>query len=474
VEQHISSERKKEGAFVNVVESPKPSRSRKKIVLQALSVAVLLFVAYEVWMRRQPERLTTLAIAAYTDGYFKVSGDNLLMFVSEDSSGDNNGSLRIQSLRDHKTRPLVPPDPQYQFYRPLIGSGMSLDPGPYLWSVEGEEVYYAITPRLQPGVSSGPGPTQPPGSFSTYRMSSKIPSVAEIAEQKRFPLPQGDLPRYEVRFMQISLRGGSPREIVALRGENYCLIGAHVFWVRPGREDVVQVIQGTNIRTRKTWVETTTRSDLMLTSLTDGTTRCIRHGISRDPRLSRIETGVTWREFGPYPEKSVMFYAHASDGAVSALKPLTDVRSPTPLRDWGGRFYWTEVRHDGEEAAVQTTHEVLMSADMDGTDVREILNKVEQRSLSNITLSPDRGTLYCRLSELAMTESEPPRWLLCRLNPDKPGPVEILRKMPQGVGAFSLCDSGYLYFVQQEQKRSLSSPLQVNLIPALYRVPLNH
>ncbi|MCW3053618.1 MAG: hypothetical protein JWN14_2788, partial [Chthonomonadales bacterium] len=186
------------------------------------------------------------------------------------------------------------------------------------------------------------------------------------------------------------------------------------------------------------------------------------------------ETGVTWREVGPYPEKSVRFYARASDGAVSALKPLTDVRSPNPLRDFGGRFYWTEVRHDGEEAALQTTHEVLMSANMDGTDVREILNKVEQRFLANIALSSYRGTLYCRLNELPMAETDAPRWFLCRLHPEKTDPIEIVRKMPSESDAAALCDGGYLYFVRQESKHSFLPPFQVTYTPALYRVPLDH
>lgn len=230
----------------------------------------------------------------------------------------------------------------------------------YLWSIADGELYYAITPRSQFAIVLNPGSSPSFAPANTFLIPPKTPSDSKSVEQTRIPIQQKALPIQKVRFRQISLRGGSPREVAALRGENFCLIGNRLFWIRSEVEEAVQVTTGKHIRPRVARMETTAHSDLMLTSLTDGKTRCIRHGISRCAGLSRMESGITWWEFAPFPSKPTSFYARASDGAIYALEPLTDARFPNPLLEFNGRFYWTELT--GESELVER-HEVRSTAE---------------------------------------------------------------------------------------------------------------
>jgi len=439
-----------------------------------LFVVALLIAACLLWMRNQPERLITFSDTSYSPGYYKVSGDNLVLFASPPSNPYATFGIQVRSLKGHTTRTLVPADPQLQFYRPILSRGMMIEPGPCLWSIAAGELYYAVEARSQYGISPNEGPDPPPGHYSTFLMASKGPTPAESREETRILISQAHLPVQAVQFREISLQGGSPREVVALRGENFIMIGNQVFWIRPQVEKTVQISRSRKPHGRNNWLETTAHSDLMLTSLTDGATRCIRHGIARNPGLRLMATGVVWAEFAPYPRKPNTFYARASDGSIHDLKTLSDARFPKPLLEFGGRIYWTDIRHEAEESAFQTSHEVLMSCNLDGSDAREILNKVDQRFLDSIMLSAYHGGLYCCLNELPMKDSDTPRGLLCRLFPEKYDPIEIVRKMPTGSDATALSDGGYLYFVWQEPHHSFSPPFRVTHTPALYRVPLDH
>jgi hypothetical protein len=456
---------------MTAIESPKPSLYRNRLVWQGLCVVALLMIAGRLWIRSQPERLTTLPAPAYDNGYYKVAGDDLVMFVYPDPSRYTAARIQIQSIQNHETRTLVPDDPAYELYRPY-SSGSSIGPLPYLWSMAAGELYYAVVPRSPRGVFLHVDPIARGLSPGVFLLPPKNLPDKEIDGQTRTKIKEWPLPAQDLRFRQISLQGGASREVAALRGENFCMVGNHLFWIRPAAEVTVEVTRLQNNRKRISWLETTAHSDLMLTSLTDGTTRCIRHGISRDPYLRAIASGVIWSEFAPYPEKPTNFYARASDGAILAMKPLTAGRVPRLLLESGGRFYWTDSRYESE--VYQFSHDVLMSSNLDGTDIREVLQKAEERFVSNLSLSSYRGELYCRLEELPMTDQDHPRSLLCRLHPDRSEPIEIVRTLPPGSDAAARFDGGYLYFVLQEQKRRLQLPLTVTYTPTLFRVPLDH
>jgi len=460
---------------VNVVESPKPNRSRKRVVWQALFVVALLSITYLLWLRSQPERITAISSSTFREEPYKVSGGNLFTFVYGSPYINNNPGIQVQSLRDHSTRMLVLVDPQHQFYRHLLGSGASTTITPCLWSVVGEELYYAVEARSKNGFSPNQMPTPySPRSLNTFLMPTNHPAAEEIADQTRIVVPQAPLPVQDVQFRRISLQGEASKEVVALRGESFILIGSQVFWIRPAVEETAQVTQGRDLRTQRAWLETTAHSDLMLTSLADGTTRCIRHGIPRDAGLTRVETGVTWGEVLPYPERSTRFYARASDGSVHALKFLTG-RYMRLLLEFEGRFYWTDIRkNEADESQFPSNREVLMSSNLDGGDQREILNQVDKRSLEKIALSLYHGTLYCRFNELPAQDTDPPRGLLCRLSPEKTDPIEIVRKMPAGTDTTFLCEEGYLYFVWQDPAHRFLPFFRAGSPPALYRIPLDH
>jgi hypothetical protein len=460
-----------QGDPMPATKSPKPSVTRKigagQILLAVtLLLVVLTLIAGVLWKHTQPERLTTLLQSSYT-----ISGEHLytLAFVP---------SLRVQSLHEPKMRTLLQEDPSYPFCQP---SRLSIEDG---------NLYYAVEPHSG-GNTGQPNAVAAPGHFlgTFLRKPGSLPTT-KIAGQTRTHIARNSLPARTVLFRQLSLQagalrdvttlrlnqsGGQMRQIVSgmqggalsedprLRDEGFCLIGSHVFWIRPAVEESEAVIRKDVFGRQNSWLETTAHSDLMLTALTDGKTRCIRHGIAGTTTLSEAGAGITWTEFAPYPRKPTVCYARASDGIVHSLAPATRPIL-TLFPEFKGRLYWT-VRESGPGNG-----EVLMSSKQDGSDSREVLTQVKGRPLSRVSLYPYRGVLYCFLGE----QTQP---LLCRLHPDQSNPVEIVRKLPTNAG-FAQFDGDYLYFVLSEHFHNFLADVTNNAVsdgyaPTLYRLPLD-
>jgi hypothetical protein len=438
---------------MSAIGSPKPSISRKSMAGQVLFALALLIIARLLWTRTQPEHLTIIGIDK-----IKISADHIYMFghVSPIVQERSDNSISVQSIHDPARRTLVRNDPRYKFCQQDTAD-----------IVDGN-LYYAIEP-FSNSVFQRPQ-LGPPFYLSSFLLQSKT------AGQKRTEFTQPPLPTREVRFRQMSLRGGEPREVAILQVEEFRLIGSRVFWIRPAVEESEAVIwedpfgeQKSWLETsadmarllgvalpeplgiQKPWLETTAHSDLMLTSLTDGTTRCIRHGISRYTVLSagNGESGVTWEELAPYPEATKVYYARASDGIV---RSLNFAKGPmlTLLPEFGNRLYWTITEYGA--GVEQYPHEVLMSSNRDGTDVRQVLTQIEKHPIWKLEFYPYRGVLYCLLEKPLLTANNHVPPILCRLHPDQPDPLEIVRRLPAHTSAFQFAE-GHLYFVLQERHR---------------------
>ena len=437
-------------------ESPRLSIDRKSLV-QVLTVLAFLLLTLFFWRRSRPER-----IAMPTGGSFKIVGDTFYGLVYRDASLQEGPRVEARSLRGGALHVLVEEDPRYRFYR--------YD----MLSVTAGKLYYAV--ELRPPGSSNMGGNGTGGGgvplrfLGTFRAPAVPPPSAAAAGQQRRLIHRSSPSKEAVRFRQVSLPGGTARTVAALQGEGFCLVGDHVFWIRPGLDSETWVIQD-----RTEWTEVTAHSDLMLTSLSDGTTRCIRAGIPRYSSLTEGETGVIWSEVSPFPEPRKLFYARASDGSVHALGVGTGMNASFVL-EFKGRIYWTVSLSTSNR--LFSDHVILMSANQDGTDARVVFAKSEKHLVSNLSLYGYRDSLYCCFTELPLVFKDYPRMRLCRLHPDRSEPLEIVRTLPAKANSGRFA-GGYLYFGETEKQRSLWASLtDDNTAPErstsiLYRVPLN-
>jgi len=404
---------------MTAIGSKKPPLSRKSIAGQILFVVALLLVARILWTRNQPERLTKVAQINFN---YKIVGDNIY------GLGSVEPAIRTQSVHGSRSRTLVPNDPNYPFYSQSTDSELTI--------VEGT-MYYVVKARSIPSSESNAYQ----GSPSYLLPPNGLPNPP-IARQKRAQRTQYPPSADEIKIRQIPLQGGTPHDVATFHTDNLCLVGSHVFWIRPEAEETEQV----SYQGRKWW-EATAHSDLMLTSLTEGTTRCIHHGIYRHTFLKLQPTGISWIDLAPYPTQLTLFYTNASDGIVHALGPLKN-QSPNPsamdLLELGGRLYWS-------------TNQGLMSSTLDGTDIREILKPSEKHMVPLQAPFLYRNSLYFYMQEESRSPKDQPPTYLCRLHPDQSDPLEIVRKLP-ALTTYTPSD-GYLYFDRKEQHGSLWATL---------------
>jgi hypothetical protein len=187
------------------------------------------------------------------------------------------------------------------------------------------------------------------------------------------------------------------------------------------------------------WLEKSAHSDLMLTSLADGATRCIRHGISTDTTMVEGNAGVCWFEPAVFPHQPTIFYARAYDGAVYAQGTLDGHRTLNHYVEFKNRLYWVNPF---------TVTSAPMSSNLDGTDLREVRDPGNNYVLSSQICTIYQGNLYFEVFE--GSENDKNRSLafpkLCRFHPERTDPIEILRSVPLG-GSYQF-DGKYIYFIQ--------------------------
>ena len=447
----------------------KPALSRRSVAIQALFVILLLLVAGFLWTRDQPER-----VAAGPTFDSRISGDTIYDFATQGPAdrtpAEPAGSLlQTRSIHDGNARVIDTEDAHYRFSNPV---GYTAE---HLFSAANGKLYYAVERRPDPvrppavpvpsapaRVSTGAAVRPPSDSeqfLGTFRLQSNSAPASEAAGLKRRAFALINSSAKEVRFRQVPLQGGKPEEGMTIQGDVQGLIGDRVFWIRPRPEEKVAVTRETDLRHRTYWNEETARSDLMLTSLANHTTRCLRHGIFRHTNTTVSESGISWEECAPFPGRPTRFYASAADGSVRSLQTGAD-NSPGigGVVEAGNRLYWIAgIPASGPHGSA---HAVLMSADKGGTDVRAVVAQRDKHLIDDMLLHAYRDSLYCCLTEApTITRSDAIRYqYLCRLRPERSDPLEVVYKLP-GKSMYCQFGEGYLYFIRTEQKRGLWATL---------------
>jgi hypothetical protein len=461
--------------MTNVVLS-KLSANRKSIAFQALFVVVMLAIARFLWIRTQPECLTNMNLP--TRGY-TVSGDDLYMFVPQGAVDQSVDFLKVRSLHDGRERVIGKVDARYEVL------------GQYGRRIGGGNLTYVVGARNRivfgnPGTPAvGASPTYRVQFLGTFLPSQKsLPGTGAIGHKpKRIAHP---FLHADIRLQQVSLQGGMPRDVMTFQDYNHvCLAGDHVVWIRPGPDERVEVTREESSRTRTAWTEVTAHSDLMLTSLTDGTTRCLRHGISRTTSMVAGQAGVALTEPAPFPEPPRLSYIRASDGSVHSLGTAVQEEGSQSFVEAGNRLYWTTLTSVSVRNAAP--HYRLLCVSLDGTDIHEVCAQRDRRPIDHLALYAYRGSLYCTLAQTSTIGTGDHLGIyafseqyLCRLHPEQSDPFEILYKLPtQSYRGGAWFDGGYLYFVRDEAQRSLWARLtnddaQASYTHMLCRFPLEH
>lgn len=452
----------------------------QSVVGQSLFVVMMLLIAGFLWRRQQLERLSPTIMTADSIGGVALTDDTrYLITTGAVGMRAAETTVQAQSLRSGEIRTLCKEAPPYIAESSRTAAGV--------W--EGS-LYYAIRvnhiPDLKPGTSGLPGSpsgakfavsavstgkngapvvsgNEGPG-IGTFLLQPQSPATT-IPGQTRVISSTKENPAPQVLFRQVALQGGTPRTVATLQGDTFCLAANSVFWIKPAQEETARVTQGENPQTRLRWTETSAHSDLMLTSLADGATRCIRHGIPRHILLTRCQAGMSWKEPSPYPAPPRLLYARVADGSVVALGTITNDQNPPLCVEVGKRLYWVDAPHEY----------TLMSANLDGSSLRVVEGIKERHQIGTLLLYGYKGSLYGCLQEMNPGGAEAYPLSLCKLHPDRQDPVEILRKISgKGVATDAISNmqfgGGYLYFQLLDQPGLWSSDVGVR--QTLCRIPL--
>ena len=465
---------------MTALKSHRPPVSRKSMAGQALFVVVMLLIMRFLWVRNQPERLTTPPISEA----WKISGDYRYALAYRDPDTVSEPSIQAQPLHDLAVRTLAAEDNRYSFYLRDWQDRFSVG----RFSIANGKLYYAMEPRPLKSIAlearpmqrtdSGGGAVVVMRSLGTFRAEAKSPPDTGARGKKSAASTATSLSTPQVRLRQLAIQGGTPQDVASLPGKELCFIGDHVFWIRPSPDNTSERIVGQGPQKGTYWNEEICHSDLMLTSLKDGTNRCLHSGLSSRSYLIAGQSGVSWDEPAAFPDKPTIFYARVSVGSVRSLGGLTengfnfDGRS---LVEFGNRLYWLALLSTRRS----DQHRKLMSANLDGADMREISAQKDQSPLDCLMLHVYRGSLYgCFAETFKRADGAVVRHdYLCRIHPERSDPIQIVYKLPEKsfVRAF---DSGYLYFDRPESKGSLWATLTadgaaMDTTTSFYRIPLN-
>ena len=167
------------------------------------------------------------------------------------------------------------------------------------------------------------------------------------------------------------------------------------------------------------------------------------------------EAGISWTEPAPFPTRPTLFYARSSDGSVRSLGTLTKTNQGVErIAETDKRLYWAVP--DPAANSQEPFQCVLMSANDDGTDIREVCAQRDKHPIESMALHAYRGSLYCCLTEVPTITKDGTlrQQYLCRLHPERSDPLETLYKLP-GKPRIDQFDGGCLYFVWSETKRSV-------------------
>lgn len=449
----------------------KPVVNRKSVLWQTLFVIAMLLVMRYLWTHSRPE---PLGITDIPSENALIVGDDLYGVTGR---GSRSGGMAVEvtSVSSGQKREIAAESADILF--------SSL---PQL-SIAGGNLYYAVYPRPKNTSFMGGVPAGGSGRVQKFLGTFlRSPQKAPDTVMRRLPVPTKGVfssAGQEIRIRQASLQGGAPRDVMTLHCGTTCLLRSHLFWIRLGADESFNVTLLHQKGTVTYWTEVTPHCDVMETSLTDGTTRCIRSGVPLDTHLHLEEEGVSWQEPALYPNPPALCYAR-EDGSVRSLGALEkgmDRYRPSNekwIAESGDRIYWQDVFSIAPEMNAGYTYK-LMSARLDGTDRKEICSQWRGRPIEFLMLHSYQGALYaCVGGAPEMVQGKPARtMMICRVHPERTDPLEVVRTVPEGFGA-RMFNGNMLYLSHQYKHRSFWANLTnddagVVYKSALYRIPFS-
>jgi hypothetical protein len=409
-------------------------------------MALLLIVRY-LWMRDQPERLGSTKV-----GDFGISKETM---VAVRSSSYHEVVVQTQSIYGGREKEICR-DPHTLFsliWPGIYDSNLSIANGKLYYGV-----YMPSVPLKRSSYAGSVGSATLKNVYvPPYRGSFLLASIqgapsADAVQKRTHSRSMRDSDA--VRFRAVSMDSGKWQDGPTLKGVSFTLVGESVFWIHPAVEDRVEVFQGRAPRYAAQWNENSAHSDLMLTSLTTGMTRCIRQGVAANTALQGGNAGVSWQEPSLYPRAPVLFYARSVDGVVRSLIALSDkspYRSTPRLVEFQQQLY-ADVLNGAAGTAT------LKMFGFNGDQSSEISLHGKEYVQGGVTAH--NGSLYSLMVESQARNGTRvqgrAKLLLCRLHPERSEPVEVLHKLPEGCGNYRF-EGKYLYFTLTEQQRSLWS-----------------
>src|SRR5205085_1737969 len=123
-------------------------------------------------------------------------------------------------------------------------------------------------------------------------------------------------------------------------------------------------------------------------------------------------------------------YARAASGTVLKLGVLPRGRKIDWSVEFEGSLYW--FMHADPEVDHQ---DVLMAANLDGSDVREAvrLSPQQGQAVFGQNLGSYRGSLYCLIRKTITNPTQTPQVQLARIHPGRPCSLDILPTLPPGM-----------------------------------------
>jgi hypothetical protein len=471
-----------------MADGERPARRKhgvKVLLVQGLAIAAAVLAAWMLLQRNQPERLLDLSAVPHYD---TLSNGTMFRTEYRDTVARSGPMILSRPVRGGPERMVVAEDPANSFYStwetPEVVKGAVIygvipyrkrptqTPTPYGGSVSNVELSpsalvgtYGLSSAFYP-LSPGLGGRRPisyRGLFAAPKEPDDI-RRGQSDDRRSDALYWRDLPW--IRFRAVPVSGGEPRDLVTLQTDNVKLVGRYAFWIRSVPDEETLVTRGD-----EEWMEQVGSSELYLTNLTTGAEKRIDGGLPAGTTLTRGESGVFWARLRPYPDTSRdLFYCSAATGRVLPLGQLRKgVAAAWPV-ELSETLYWFVVGNGLDDR--------LMAADLDGGNVRPISGLADLR-LSGVpgrNLGVYHGSLFCLVRDISRRPLERAPVLLTRIQPARPNPFEVVRKLPPQSENFNF-DDGYLYYDCVEAERGLIQSLTGDdaggrLVNPLYRIPL--
>jgi hypothetical protein len=434
---------------------------RRRLGAQCVFVILVALTARALYMRRLPERLRVMVSGqALHNGHLYWLGER-----AGARAANSAPTLYGLAFNDNKTHVLAreAPNAAFEETHTLTYVDGSLIYGLYARRADAIAGSVAHRPEFRP---------------------SQTPSVQETGTVRR-TVVQASLPNpLPIHVRQFSLRDGTVRDLTSVEHAiNFCAPedGHNVYWICPGPDRRVRAEPWPPDPDQAPWDEVEGHSDLMITSLRDGSTRRLYSGLTRTTQLFPAGEGVFWQEPHPYPDdKQDLYYYHETEGRIYVARDSTGFEHaydmPVVYQD---RFYWFDrpaftplQMYLG--GGVPTTPAHFLSAALDGSDRRTLFSTsdVGWNPISVMYPFLYHGELFGYSQEYA--PDTPQR--LYRIHPERPQPLELVFRIPANATVWKL-DGGYLYFTRQETQPNLWSSLTGDPAGAksedvLYRVRL--